>query len=78
MSTFDGGDDLVGSAVQEKRLGCRIMLGGEAVDGRLKVDDTVKAFSLEASLLQPGEEDLKGVEPDTLPSRLNRSDQRPD
>ncbi|OHV69777.1 hypothetical protein LCM4576_22370 [Mesorhizobium sp. LCM 4576] len=39
---------LPGSAVQVKRLGCRIMIGEEAVDGRLQVDDRMKAASLEA------------------------------
>lgn len=40
-----------------------IVLGEEAVDGRLPVDDRMKDASLEASLRQLGEEALDGVEP---------------
>lgn len=63
MPTFDGGDDFVGVSGPGEGFGLSIVLGEEAVDGRLQVDDRMKDASLEASLRQLGEEALDGVEP---------------
>ena len=54
---------LSGSAVQTKGLGCVVVLGEEAVDGGLEVDEGVEDAALEPALGQLGEEALDRVEP---------------
>ena len=54
---------LSGSAVQVKGFGSVVVLGEEAVDGGLEVDDRSEDAALEPSLGQLGEEAFDGVEP---------------
>ena len=54
---------LSGSAVQTKGFGCLVVVGDEAVDGGLEIDDALEDAALEATLGEDGEEALDGVEP---------------
>ena len=60
----DGGDDLVGIGGPGKRLqAIFVVLGDEAVDGGLQLDDGVEDAAFQASFGELGEEALDGVEP---------------
>ncbi len=61
----DGGDDGVGIGSPGEGLGLSIVLGDEAVDGGLEVDDGVEDATLEPSPGEFGEEAFDGVEPGT-------------
>ena len=63
MPALDGGDDFVGIGGPDEGLGVVVVLGEEAVDGGLQVDDGVEDAALEAPLGELGEEALDGVEP---------------
>jgi hypothetical protein len=63
VPAFDGSDDFVGIGGPGEGLGFLVMLGKEAVDGGLEVDERMKDSALEATLRQFGEEALDGVEP---------------
>ena len=58
MPASDGGDDLVGIGLPDERERLLIVLGYEAVDSGLKVDDGVEDAVLQASAGQLGEEAL--------------------
>ena len=59
----DGGDDFIGIGGPDEGLWAFVMLGEEAVDGGLKVDERVENAAFEAAVGQPGEETLDGIEP---------------
>ena len=54
---------LSGSAVHVKGFGACVVLGEEAVDGGLEVDDGAEDAAFQSALGQHGEEALDGVEP---------------
>jgi len=57
------GDDFVGIGGPDERLRLLVVVGDEAVDGGLKVDDAPEDAALEATLGEDGEEAFDGVEP---------------
>ena len=61
----NGGDNLVGIGLPGEWPRLLIVLGDEAVDGGLQVDDGVEGAVLQATAGQLGEEALDGVEPRT-------------
>ena len=61
----DGGDDFIGIGGPDERFRALIVLGQEAVDGDLKIDERMEDTVFEASFGEPGEEALDGVEPRT-------------
>ena len=63
VPALDGGDDLVGIGGPGEGLGLLVVLGDEAVDGGLEVDDGAEDAALQPPLGQLGEEALDGVEP---------------
>ena len=63
MPAPDGGDDPVGIGGPNERPRIGILLGDEAVDGGLEVDQRVECAALEAPPGELGEEALDGVEP---------------
>ena len=65
MPAPDGGDNLIGIGLPDKRPGFLIMLFDEAVDGGLESDDGVKHAAFQPSVGQLGEEALDGVQPGT-------------
>ena len=71
MPTSDSGDDLLGIGLPDERARLLIVLGYEAIDGGLQVDDGVEDAILQASAGQLGEEALKGIPAWTRPSRSN-------
>ena len=63
VPAFDGGDDLVWIGGPDEGLRLLVVVGDEAVDGGLKIDDALEDASLEATLAEDGEDALDGVEP---------------
>jgi hypothetical protein len=63
VPTLDGGDDFVGIGGPCERLWVLVVLGEEAVNGSLEVDDGVEYTAFQASSGQLGEEALNRVEP---------------
>ena len=63
VPAFDGCDDFVGICGPDEGFWLLVVLGEEAVDGGLEVDDGVKDAAFQAPLRQPGEETLHRVEP---------------
>ena len=63
MPTFGSGDDFVWIGGPDEGLWLLIMVGDEAVDGGLQVDDAFEDAALETTLGEDGEEALDGVEP---------------
>ena len=63
MPSFNGGDDFVGVSCPCEGLRFFIVLGQEAVDCGLQVDDRMKDAAPEAAPCQLGEEALDRVEP---------------
>ena len=63
MPASDGGDDFVGIGGPYEGFGLGVVLGDEAVDGCLKVDDRSEDTSLQPPLGELGEEALDGVQP---------------
>ena len=63
MPTFGSGDDFVWIGGPDEGLWLLIMVGDEAVDGGLQVDDALEDAALETTLGEDGEEALDGVEP---------------
>lgn len=59
----DGGDDLIRIGGPDEWFCAFVVLGKEAVDGSLKVDERVENTALEASVGQPGEETSHGIKP---------------
>jgi hypothetical protein len=65
VPSFDSGDNFVGIGCPGEGLWLFIMLGDEAVDGGLKIDDRVEHPPFQAALGELGKEALDGVEPRT-------------
>ena len=65
MPAPDGGDDFVWIRGPEEGFRVGILLGDEAIDGGLKVDDGVEDATLQSSLCQLGKEAFDGIEPGT-------------
>ena len=63
MPASDCGDYVVGISLPDERSGFLVMLGDEAVDGGLQIDDGVEDAVFEAASGELGEEALDGVEP---------------
>ena len=63
MRSFDRGDNFVGFGGPGEGLGLVVVLGDEALDGGLEVDDGVAGAAFQASFGELGEEALDGVEP---------------
>ena len=63
VPALDGGDDLVGVGGPGEGLWLLVVLGEEAVDGGLEVDDGVEDAAFQPPLRQLGEEALDRVEP---------------
>lgn len=63
MPSFDSGDNLVGIGGPGEGVGLVVMLGDEAVDGGLQVDDGAEDASRQAAFCQLGKEALDRVEP---------------
>src|SRR5208283_3344956 len=63
MSTIGGGDDFVWVGGPGEGFGRLVVLGEEAVDCGLEIDDTPEDAALEAALDENGEETLDSVEP---------------
>lgn len=63
MAARGGGDDLVRIGGPDERLGCLVVVGHEAIDGRLEIDNALEDAALEAAFGENGEEALNGVEP---------------
>ena len=57
------GDDCIGVGAPDEGLGVLIVLGDEAVDGGLQVDDGAEHAVLQAAAGELGEEALDGVQP---------------
>lgn len=63
MPAFDGGDDFIWVGGPDEGFGVGILLGDEAVDGGLEIDERMEHAALEAAVGELGEEALNGVEP---------------
>jgi hypothetical protein len=63
VPTLYGGDDAIGIGGPDEGLGLHVVLGEQAVDGGLEVDEGVEGPALEAPLEELGEEALDRVEP---------------
>ena len=74
VPTGSGGDDFVWIGGPDEGPGLLVVVGDEAVDGGLEVDDALEDTALEAALGEDGEEALDGVEP---AGRSGREVERP-
>ncbi len=63
VPAFDGGDNPVWIGGPCEGLGVGVLLGDEAVDGGLEVDQRVERAALQPPLGELGEEAFDGVEP---------------
>src|ERR1700674_2676646 len=63
MPTIGGGDDFVWIGGPDEGLCLLVVVGDEAIDGGLEIDDAFEDAALEAPLGEDGEETLDGVEP---------------
>ena len=63
MPALDGRDDPVGVGGPDEGLGIGVLLGDEAVDGGLEVDQRMERASFEAPAAELGEEAFDRVEP---------------
>lgn len=63
MPASDGGDDFVGIGGPDEGFWALVVLGQEAVDGGLKVDERMEDAAFESAVSKLGEEALDGVEP---------------
>jgi hypothetical protein len=63
MPTIGGGDDFVWIGGPDEGLWLLVVVGDEAIDGGLDIDDAFEDAALEAPLGEDGEETLDGVEP---------------
>src|SRR6202163_2558527 len=63
MPTIGGGDDFVWIGGPDQGLWLLVVVGDEAIDGGLEIDDASEDAALEAPLGEDGEETLDGVEP---------------
>ena len=63
VPAFDGSDDFIRIGSPDEWLWTFDVLGKEAVDGGLKVDERVEDAASEAAVGQPGKETFDGIEP---------------
>ena len=63
MPASDGGDDFIRISGPDEGLSAFVVVGKEAVDGGLKVDERVEDAAPEAAVGQLGEEPFDGIEP---------------
>jgi hypothetical protein len=63
VPSFDRDDNFVWIGGPCKGFGVVVMLGEEAVDGGLEVDNRVEDAALQTALGEPGEETLHGIQP---------------
>ena len=63
MPASDGGDDAVRVGCPDERFRVRILLGDEAVDGGLEIDQRMEGAAFEPPSCELGEEAFHGVEP---------------
>src|SRR6202171_2189380 len=63
MPTIGSGDDFVWIGGPDEGLWLLVVVGDEAIDGGLEIDDAFEEAALEAPLGEDGEETLDGVEP---------------
>src|ERR1700692_584672 len=63
MPTIGGGDDFVWIGGPDEGIWLLVVVGDEAIDGGLEIDDAFEDAALEAPLGEDGEETLDGVEP---------------
>ena len=63
MPTIGGGDDFVWIDGPDEGLWLLVVVGDEAIDGGLEIDDAFEDAALEAPLGEDGEETLDDVEP---------------
>ena len=63
MPTIGGGDDFVWIGGPDQGLWLLVVVGDEAIDGGLEIDDAFEDAALETPLGEDGEETLDGVEP---------------
>ena len=61
--SFGGGDDIVGLCFPCEGRWVLVVLGDEAVDGGLEVDEGVEDATLEPSPRELGEEPFDGIQP---------------
>ena len=66
MPTIGGGDDFVWIGGPDEGLWLLVVVGDEAIDGGLEIDDALGDAALQAPLGEDGEETLEGVEPDRV------------
>jgi hypothetical protein len=62
VPALDGTDDAVGVGGPDERFGVGVLLGEDAVDRRMEIDQRVEHASLEPAPGEFGEEALDGVE----------------
>ena len=60
MPTIGGGDDFVWIGGPDEGLWLLVVVGDEAIDGGLEIDDAFEDAALEAPLGEDGEETLDG------------------
>ena len=65
VPSFDSGDHFIGICGPAEGFWVFILLGDEAVDGSLKIDNRVEHTALQPSLCQLGKEAFDGIEPGT-------------
>ena len=65
MPAPDGGDDFIRISGRDEEFWAFVVLGKEAVDGGLKVDQRVEDAAFEAAVGQLGEAALDGIDPGT-------------
>ena len=63
MPSRGGGDDFVRVCGSDEWFWLLILIGDEAVDGGLEIDDAFEDAAFEAAFGQDGEEALDGIEP---------------
>jgi hypothetical protein len=63
MPTIGSGDDFVWIGGPDEGLWLLVVVGDEAIDGGLELDDAFEDAALEAPLGEDGEETLDGIEP---------------
>jgi hypothetical protein len=63
MPTIGGGDDFVWIGGPDEGLWLLVVVGDEAIDGGLEIDDRMEDPILESAPRQLGEEALDGIEP---------------
>lgn len=65
VPTFDGGDAAIGIGSPDEGFGIFVLLGEEAVDRGLQVDERMEHTAFEPPAGELGEKSFDGVEPGT-------------